>query len=101
MWYETLQLHSARSLEQNDCVPLQSGLKLRPEIFDVGGGDHALTLIPFFQRGRELADSGDDVGTGRQREVRDVSVTLLRGRTQFPHRTKDDYPLSSATSSLE
>src|SRR2546423_13076580 len=101
MWYETFQLHAARRLEQDDSVALQSGLKLRPEIFDIRRSDHALALIPFFQRRRELTDSSDDVGAGRQREISDVGVTLLGRRTQLSHRTKDDYPLSSATSSLE
>src|SRR6185312_6591678 len=77
-----------------------SGLKLWPEIFDIGRGDYALALVLLFQRRCELADSGDDVGAGCQCETRDISVTLFRRRTELPHRTKDDYPLSSGTSSV-
>src|SRR5205814_10100160 len=101
MWYETFQLHAARRLEQNDCVALQSGLKPWPEIFDIRRGDHALALIPFFQRRRELTDSSDDVGAGPQRESSDVGVTLPGRRTHLSHRPNADYPLLPDTSSLE
>ena len=101
MWYETFQLHAARRLEQNDCVALQSGLKPWPEIFDIRRRDHAVALILLLERRRELANSGHDVSTGRQRETRDVGVTLLRRCTKFSHRTKDDYPLASATSAFQ
>src|SRR5207248_7999913 len=79
----------------------QSGLKLRPEIFDIRRGDHAFPLILLFERGGELTNSGDDVGARRQCETGDVGVTLLRRGTELTHRTKDDYPLPSATSSVE
>src|ERR1700680_851576 len=51
--------------------------------------------------GRELADARDDVRSGCQRETRDIGVTLFRRRTELPHRTKDDYPLPSATGALQ
>src|SRR6266576_6458963 len=80
---------------------MQSGLELRPEVFDIGRGDHALALILLLQCRRELTDPGDDVGAGCQRETSDIGVTLLRRRTELPHRSKDDYPLPSGTCPIE
>ena len=77
MWNESLELHSARRLEQNNSVTLESGLELRPEIFDIRCGDHSLPRILFLERRRELSDSGDDVHTRRQCETSDVRMTLL------------------------
>src|SRR6267378_5487657 len=101
MWYKTLELHTTRCFEQYDRVALQPGLKLRPEIFDIGRRDHALALLVLLERGRELADARDDVRSRCQRETSDIGVTLFRRRTELPHRTKDDYPLPSATRPLQ
>src|SRR2546423_3895685 len=100
MWNKALQLNAARRLEQDNSIALKPALKLRPQILDVGSGDHALAILPLLERGGELADPRNDVGTRSQCETRDVGMTLLRCRTQFSHRTKDDYPLSSGTGSL-
>ena len=100
MWNKALQLNAARRLEQNNSVALESALELRPQVVDVGSGDDALAIFPFLERGSKLADPRHDVGTRSQCENRDVGMTLLRCRTKFSHRTKDDYPLPSGTGSL-
>ena len=41
MWNESLELHPARRLEENNSVTLESGLELRPEIFDIRSVSHA------------------------------------------------------------
>lgn len=77
MWNKALELNTARCLEQNNSVALQPGLKLRPEVFDIRCSDHSVTLLVFLERGRELANSGDDIGARCQRETSDVGMTLL------------------------
>src|SRR5215210_5143558 len=101
MWNESLELHSTRRLEQNYSVTLESGLELRPEVFDIRCGYHSLALALLLERRHKLSNAGDDVGTRRQRETSDVRMTLLRCRPELPHRSKDDYPLPSATCSLQ
>src|SRR5258705_1654047 len=98
MWNESLELHTARRLEQNNSVTLEPGLELRPEIFDARRGAHSPALVVFLERGRELSDAGDDICARCQCETRDIGVALLRCRAQLPHRSKDDYPLPSGTS---
>ena len=101
MWYEALELYTTRRLQQDNGVALQPGLKPRPEVFDIRCSDHSLMLILLLQRWRELTNTGDDVGSGCQRETSDIGMALRRSRTELPHRSKDDYPLPSATGSLE
>src|ERR1700682_2186170 len=101
MWNEALELHSARRLQQDNSVALESGLKLRPEIFDVRRRDHPPALLLFLERWSEFSNAGNDVCSRCQRETSNVGMALRRCRTQLPHRTKDDYPLPSATGALE
>ena len=63
MWNKALQLNAARRLEQNNSISLEPALELRPQIFDVGSGDHALVIFPLLERGSELTDPRDDVCT--------------------------------------
>lgn len=100
MWNKALQLYTPRRLEKNNSVALEPPFKLRPQVFDVGSRDDALTVFPLLERGSEFPDPRHDVSTRSQRENRDVGVTLLRRRTKLSHRTKDDYPLPSGTGSL-
>ena len=77
MWNESLELHTARRLEQNNSVTLEPGLELRPEIFDIRRRNHSRALVLPFERGRELTDAGHNVRAGCQRETSDVGMTLL------------------------
>ena len=87
MWNETLELHPARRLKEDNSIALESGLKLRPEIFDIRCSDHSPALFLLIERFSKLSDASDDVGSGRQRETSDVGVTLRRRGTELPHRT--------------
>ena len=50
MWNETLELHPARRLKEDNSIVLESGLKLRPEIFDIGCSDHSPALFLLLER---------------------------------------------------
>ena len=75
MWYETLELNTARCLEQNDCVSCEPALELRPKVLDVQRGNYSL-VFELLQRRGELADARDDLRTGRQCQTGDVRVAL-------------------------
>ena len=76
MWNQALELDSARRLQQDNSIALESGLKPRPEIFDIRGCDHSAALILLLQRLSKLSNAGDDVGSGCQRQAGNVSMTL-------------------------
>src|SRR6266550_4026610 len=101
MWNKTLQLHTSRCFEQYDRITLEPRPKPRPEILDIARRDDTVALFVFLQRRRKLANAGHNVGARRQCETSDVRVTLLRRSAELAHRTKDDYPLPSATGSFE
>jgi hypothetical protein len=76
MWNESLELHTARSLEQNDCVSVEFSLEERPKIFNVRCRYHSAGVLLHHQRRSKFADSGNYIGSRLQCKTGDVSMTL-------------------------